>query len=85
MEWINKNLYDNYVLVGDMTDHIIKLYIIHPNGIKIIKEKHMSQHDIDNCDLDNIRRYFSKNISKIESMTEDQLQSYCGAIKNEQK
>jgi len=80
MEWMNKNLFEGYVLVGDLDDHVVRLYISHPGGVKIIKEKHMTQHDSDNCDLDNIRRFFSKQISKIESLSMEQLQLQCGTV-----
>lgn len=77
MEWINKKLFDNYELIGDIDGHVVRLSICHPKGIKLVKEKHMTQIDFDNCDLDNIRQYFSRQISSIQLMTIEQIQIYC--------
>lgn len=77
MEWIRKKLIDDYELVGNINENVIQLIIEHPKGQKIIQTKHMTQIDFDNCDFDNIRRYFSRPISKIETKTLEQLQLLC--------
>jgi len=78
MEWINKNLFENYNIVGNIDGNVVGLYVEHPDGTKTVKEKHMSRIDADNCALDDIRQFFSNKISKIESLTIEQLQLYCG-------
>ena len=77
MEWINKNLIDGYDLIGDVDGHIVRLIIKHPNGEKLVRTKHMTQNDIDNADLDDIRIHFSRQIDNIQSMTLEQLQLFC--------
>ena len=85
MEWINENLFDDYDLIGDIDDHVVRLIITHPNGTKIVRTKHMAQIDIDNSDLDDIRRHFSRMIGKIQSMTLEQLQLICGSFVQKEK
>ena len=77
MEWIRESLADGYELVGDINENVVRLIVEHPNGKKVVQTKHMAQIDFDNCDLDNIRRYFSRPISKIQSKTPEQLQLLC--------
>ena len=77
MEWIKEDLYDGYELFGDVEDNAVRLFIIHPNGQKLIRVKHMTQNDIDNSNLDDIRRHFARLISNIQSKTLEQLQLAC--------
>lgn len=77
MEWISEPLLDGYELVGDIDEHVIRLFVRYPNGEKLIRIKHMGQIDLDNCDLDDIRRHFSRLISNIQSKTLEQLQLLC--------
>jgi hypothetical protein len=77
MEWIHRQLSEGYELIGDVDGHIVRLFIRHPKGNKIIKTKHMTQIDIDSCNLDDIRRYFSRHVDSIQSKTPQQLQILC--------
>lgn len=77
MEWIKENLYDGYELLGDIEGNAVRLLIVHPKGQKLVRVKHMTQNDIDNSDLDDIRRHFARLIDNIQSKTLEQLQLTC--------
>ena len=78
MEWMNESLGGDYDLIGDIVkDSVVRLYIRHPKGDKLLRIKHMNQVDIDNSSLDDIRTHFSRLIDNIQSKTLEQLQITC--------
>jgi hypothetical protein len=78
MNWLKESVDDDHTLIGTVSDNIITLYIKHPTGLKVIKQKHVNAYEMNNIDFDEIRTYFSRVIDKIHSKTPTQLALFCG-------
>jgi len=77
MQWINEQLIGEYVLSGDAIDGTVRLIIHFPGGEKILRVKHMTQSDLNDATVDDIRRHFSRIVDKIKAKSEDQLKLLC--------
>jgi hypothetical protein len=77
MEWLNNELYDGYRLIGDISGPVVRLFIRHPFGDKLLVVKHMPQSDLDNANLEDIRQHFSRHIHKMKSKTLSQVKLQC--------